>query len=279
MDSSSFRAIDFPNLGVFVLTVEPPGGTRRTHAANELGRVGISFDFVQGIDQNSAEIDRAYSRLLNWALHKRSLTRGEISVYLGHRKIWQEAMSRGLDFALIFEDDFKICNDDQFILAINDAISRRDIWSIVNFFDFNHKKVVYTVKVGATQLVGYKYPASGAVAYLISRQAAQSLLHRRHLFRPIDEDFSHPWEFSMRVWSTSPNLVDEVSFQLGGSILESERCDLRRKKVVVRSIWGNFLQARKLVRSLWYRRASAANVRDTVNAGSRERHGQTYKDA
>ncbi|RWB20722.1 MAG: glycosyltransferase family 25 protein [Mesorhizobium sp.] len=279
MGSSSLRAIDFPNLGVFVLTVEPPGGARRTHAANELGRVGISFDFVQGIDQNSADIDRAYSRLRNWALHKRSLTRGEISVYLGHRKIWQEALSRGLDFALIFEDDFKICNDEQFIQAINDAISHRGTWSIVKFFDFNHKKVVESVKIGATQLVGYKYPASGAVAYLINRQAAQSLLHRRHLFRPIDEDFSHPWEFSMRVWSTSPNLVDEVSFQLGGSILERERCDLRRKRVVIRSIWGNFLQARKLVRSLWYRRASAANVRETVNARGRERHGQTYKDA
>ncbi|RWA72279.1 glycosyltransferase family 25 protein [Mesorhizobium sp.] len=279
MGSSSLRAIDFPNLGVFVLTVEPPGGARRTHAANELGRVGISFDFVQSIDQNSADIDRAYSRLLNWTLHKRSLTRGEISVYLGHRKIWREAMRRGLDFALIFEDDFKICNDEQFIQAINDAISHRGTWSIVKFFDFNHKKVVESVKIGATQLVGYKYPASGAVAYLINRQAAQSLLHRRHLFRPIDEDFSHPWEFSMRVWSTSPNLVDEVSFQLGGSILERERCDLRRKKVVIRSIWGNFLQARKLVRSLWYRRASAANVREIVNAGSRERHGQTYKDA
>jgi glycosyl transferase family 25 len=264
MDSSSFRAIEFPNLGVFVLTIETPGGVRRTHAASELGRLGFSFDFVQGIDQNSADIDRAYSRILNWILHKRSLTRGEISVYLGHRKIWQEVTRRGMDFALIFEDDFKIRNDEQFILAVNDAISHRGIWGIIKFFDFNHKKVVESAKIGATQLVGYKYPASGAVAYLIKRQTAQSLLYRRHLFRPIDEDFSHPWEFSMRVWSTSPNLVDEVSFQLGGSTLEGERSDLRRKKIVIRSVWGNFLQARKLVRSLWYRRTNASNVRETV---------------
>ncbi|WFP61700.1 glycosyltransferase family 25 protein [Mesorhizobium sp. WSM4904] len=234
------------------------------HAANELGRLGLSFDFVHGVDQNSAEIDRAYSRLLNWTLHKRSLTRGEISVYLGHRKIWQEVMRKGMDFALVFEDDFKIRNDEQFIQAINDAISHRGIWSIVKFFDFNHKKVVESIRVGATHLVGYKYPASGAVAYLINRQAAQSLLRRRHLFRPIDEDFSHPWEFAIRVWSTSPNLVDEVSPQLGGSILESERSDLRSKRIVVRSVWGNFLQARKFLRSLWYRRARAANAPETV---------------
>ncbi|WP_292428192.1 glycosyltransferase family 25 protein [Mesorhizobium sp.] len=249
------------------------------HAANELGRVGLSFDFVQGVDQNSAEIDRAYSRLLNWTLHKRSLTRGEISVYLGHRKIWQEVMRKGMDFALVFEDDFKIRDDEQFVQAINDAISHRGIWSIVKFFDFNHKKVVESIKIGATHLVGYKYPASGAVAYLISRQAAQSLLRRRHLFRPIDEDFSHPWEFSIRVWSTSPNLVDEVSLKLGGSILESERSDLRSKRIVVRSVWGNFLQARKFLRSLWYRRARAANAPETVRTRAAVDDRATCKDA
>ncbi|MGB3897700.1 MAG: glycosyltransferase family 25 protein [Mesorhizobium sp.] len=268
MSSPFSRAIEFPDLGVFVLTMESPNGPRRTHAFEELGRLGIPFDFIQGIDQGSAEIDHAYSRLLNWTRHKRSLTRGEISVYLGHRKIWREVMRRGTDFALIFEDDFKIRDDEQFLLAINDALSHQGVWSVVKFFDYNHKKVVETVKIGGTQLVGYKYPASGAVAYLIDRKAVQSLLRRRYLFRPIDEDFSHPWEFSIRVWSTSPNLVDEVSFRLGGSTLERDRWDLRHKKIIIRSVWGNFLQAGKFIRSLSYRWANAANVSAIVKSAN-----------
>lgn len=82
-------------------------------------------------------------------------------------------------------------------------------------------------------------------------------LRRSRIFRPIDEDLSHPWEFSIRIWSLEPNIVEEVSHNLGGSILEKDRLKQRKKRNILRSLWGILLQGVKLTRSLFYRRKLA----------------------
>ena len=43
----------------------------------------------------------------------------------------------------------------------------------------------------AGEIVNYAAPTAGMVAYLVSREGAQRLLSRRHVFRQIDEDTKH----------------------------------------------------------------------------------------
>lgn len=251
-DSSSLR--DTP---VFVLTVEMPDQPRRRHAAAELDRLGMGPEFVEGYRTADAHIDRLYSPLRNMLMSKRSLTRGEIAVYAGHRAIWQRLVESGAQLALVLEDDFRIIDDEALRTIMHDCRLSADRWDVVKLFDFRPKRIVLRNVFGTTKVVAFKYPASGAVAYLITRDAALKLLRRRKIYRPVDEDISHMWEFGIRVWSVCPNVVTEHSDALGGSKIGEERSARMERRRPARSVWGNVLQGVKLARSIAYRRRLA----------------------
>lgn len=240
------------NVPCYVLTIESEGGARRAHASQELHSLGLSAVFVKGFHKSDPWIVSEYSEPLNLLLSKRGLTRGEIAVYCGHRKIWREFLSSGHSHALILEDDFRVSNRAEFAAAIRDGLEQSANWDILKFFDFKPKRVIESLTINSTKLVRYKYAASGAVAYMISRDAAQKLLSRKRFFRAVDEDFSWPWEFGLSIWSVSPNLVMEISDVLGGSLLEKDRRVAKRRRNIARSVWGNVIQAYKLVRSKLY---------------------------
>jgi GR25 family glycosyltransferase involved in LPS biosynthesis len=241
------------DVSAFVLTIDKAGGLRRLHAEREMIAVGLPFFMVEGIKVADLKARTAYSPALNLLLQKRSLAPPEIAIYEGHRRIWQEIVARKLDMALVVEDDVRFTDRAAFAEVLEHLDHIRDKWDVVKFFDYKPKKPIETYAFRNLKLVTYKYPASGAVAYLINARAAEALLRRKRIFRPVDEDFSHPWEFSLRIWSTQPNLAEEVSAELGGSLTETERYAQRRRKNILRSIWGNVLQGSKLVRSHIYR--------------------------
>ena len=251
-------------VNAFVLTIDKIGGQRRLSAEREMEGIGLPFFMVEGMTVSDLESGTAYSPALNLLLQKRSLSPPEIAIYEGHRRIWHEIVARGLDMALVVEDDVRFTDRAAFADALAQLESIRDKWDVVKFFDYRPKKPIDTYTFGKLRLVGYKYPASGAVAYLINARAAAALLRRKRIFRPVDEDFSPPWEFSLRVWSTQPNLVEEISAELGGSLTEKERYAVRRRKNILRSIWGKALKTSKLVRSSIYRR----RLRRMIDASS-----------
>lgn len=231
----------------YVLTIDPVDGLRRKHAGKELADIGLEGKFVEGFRKDDPALSNLYSPALNLLFAKRSMTSGEIAVYAGHRKIWQAIVDSGMAYALVFEDDFRVLDGTRFKATLRDCLPALAGWDIVKFFDFRPKRVIRCRRVGATDLVAYKYPAPGAVAYLISRDAARRLLARRRIFRPVDVDFSWPWEFGLRIWSILPNLVDEVSHNLGGSHLEATRLANRARRTIWRGLWADVLQAWKLV--------------------------------
>lgn len=242
----------------FVLTIDDVRGPRRANAARQLGGIGVPFEFVEGVRAGASGCLTSYSPVMNLLFHKRPLSKGEIAIYEGHRKIWREILDRRIDMALVVEDDILIPEGAAFTQAVEDLLAAPCSWDIAKFFDFRPKRAVNRMMVGRTTLLAYKYPASGAVAYLINARAAAGLLKRKRIFRPVDEDFSHPWEFSIHVWSVSPNVAREASENLGGSIVEAERLSARKRKNVARSVYGNVLQFWKMIRSYGYRRSYAA---------------------
>lgn len=229
-----------------MLTIDAANGARRRSARHQLRALGLESRFIMGADQGDDGILALYSPVRNLLLARRSMTRGEIAVYEGHRRAWRAFLETESEYALILEDDFYVPDRARFLCAIDDCLSRPSGWDIVKFFDFRPKRVRCRLRLGETALVTYKYAASGAVAYLISRDAATRLLTRRRIFRPVDEDFSWAWEFGLRIWSTEPNLVEEISHQLGGSHLERARRHNKTRRNAVRPVWANVIQAWKL---------------------------------
>lgn len=193
---------------------------------------------------------------------KRAMTPGEISVYLGHRRIWQQFLDDGQEVALVLEDDFQIQDDALFSQAIEDALSITSHWDIVKFFDFRPKKAIHRWRVNRTDFVTYKYAASGCVAYLINANIARRLLQQRFIYRPIDEDWSHPWEHDLRIISVDPNPVVEIAPALGGSLLEIERKQMKHDcRTLIRSLHGNVLQIEKNIRAFLWNREMAHLIR------------------
>lgn len=243
-----------PQIPIFVLTIDSPGGVRRAHCERLFAKQELQFTFVDGVSGNDLDIDQVYSRRKNLLFAKRSLSPAEISTYFGHRKIWQEFIGTGEDVCLVVEDDLEIINQTDFQIAISNA---RDYatWDILNFFDFKPKPILHSEDWHSLSIADYKYPSSGTVAYLINRKAAQKLLSRKKIFRPVDEDLSNCWEFDIRVRSISPNLVDEVSHTLGGSMLEGSRLAEKKQRPLPRSTWAIFLEVAKQFRAYRYRRS------------------------
>lgn len=243
---------ELSHLPCYVLTLEDPGGKRFENAKHQLKHLPVEPRYVQGYrlaDCNSAGV---YSKFLNLLLMKRKLTPGEVSVYLGHRKIWQQMLDEGRQTALVFEDDFFITERNALLQSIKDALSIADSWDIIKFFDFRPKRIVRRCRIGKTDFVQYKYCASGCVAYLIQAPAAEKLLKRSRIYRPVDEDWSHPWEFNLQILSVDPAPVREIASELGGSLLEAGRLSMKRQhRNWLRSLYGNVLSAAKSVRA-WF---------------------------
>lgn len=236
-------------LGVFVISIVPEDHPRRRNISDQLDGLQFVGEIVQGLKAADPEAQGLYSPRMNLFAAKRSLTREEIAAYASHRKAWKAFLDSGFDHALILEDDFNVPFPAELLRAIDDCLANAGRWDVVKFFEFSRKRVWRRIRFASTQLVAHKFQSGGAVAYLLSRGAAERLLARRKVFRPVDEDMSWSWEFDLTIWTSEFNLVEEISDRLGGSHIATSRTAGKGDKNIARSIWGNFIQAWKLARS------------------------------
>ena len=233
-----------------IITIHEEGHPRRESSRKELGNIGIDGNFVCGLTPADREVSDLYWPLGNAIFSKRSLTPQEVAAYASHRRAWREFLASDRPFALILEDDFHAPEPERLRAAIADCVRNAERWDVVKFFEFSRKRVWRRRQLDATSLVAFKYQSAGAVGYLLSRDAATRLLARKRVFRPVDEDMSWSWEFDLRVWTTDVDLVRDVSHTLGGSQIEASRLHMKRRRNVVRSVWGNAIQAWKFSRAV-----------------------------
>ncbi|WP_157743413.1 glycosyltransferase family 25 protein [Ochrobactrum quorumnocens] len=196
--------------------------------------------------------------------YKRALTSREIAVYMGHRKIWEKIIDDGVYAGLVLEDDAQIVNCIELETFLHDVLFKLDYksWSIIKLSTFNSTKTLASRFVGASELVSHKHQPKGAVGYLINPHAAKLLLKRKKIFRPVDEDFAHPWEFGLKVWSSAAYLLFEESRRLANSRIVHDRHD-----AYMRSGFGctkiglkrNILKFEKQVRAVLYKRKLVAS--------------------
>lgn len=244
-----------PRLPCYVLTLDSPFGARHRSATSQLAGLPLDVSFVRGVRLALPTASRRYCGWRNSLFMKRPMTAGEVAVYLGHRRIWSRLLADGHDMALALEDDFRIHDEASLLAAIADACTLPLDWDIVKLFDFKPKVAMRRWRTPRTEFVTYKYPPSGCVAYLIRATAAARLLDRRRIYRPIDEDWSHPWESGLRILSVTPNPVGEAAVQLGGSLLEADRQAAKdQHRSVPRSLHGMLLAIAKNARAGWWLR-------------------------
>jgi GR25 family glycosyltransferase involved in LPS biosynthesis len=255
-------------LAIQVLTCRSAPKARMHSANRQLAGIADHFPIsvVDGNIPDDAALEALYDAGTNRRRTNRSLSRSEIAVYATHRTAWQNLLANGHDCCLILEDDFGIRDRVAFDATIRSwkmLCSHGDIIKLFDFLKGYENKPAYAHQAGLLNLVKWRNPTAGAVAYFITRRGAEKMLARSRIFRPIDEDFKHFWELGLHVWSVTPSPVAEISAALGGSLIDGDRKLTKSRKLTDR-LRGNLINVhRKLLCRfhyfLEYRAQPAAN--------------------
>ena len=175
-------------------------------------------------------------------------TPGEIAVYETHRRAWRALLDGPWSEALVVEDDFRVVHPALVGACLaNAAALLGDGRDIVKLFDFpragsGNRAIV--ADVAGIPVVKWRHPRAGMVAYLISRAGAGKFLARDKFFRVVDEDTKLSWELGLDIWSLPVNAIVDASPELGGSIIDEDRRNVRRR-TLLKSMHGTVIGLRR----------------------------------
>ena len=162
-----------------------------------------------------------------------SLRLAEVACFLSHRKCWQEILDRGLEAALIIEDDVDIIDGDV-TAAVKLAMKEIKKGDLIRFpMKPREKPRNSSVKRDNISIFEPTVIRLGTQAQIVTYDAARRLLAKtEHFDRPIDVYLQLRWKHGVRVLTLWPHGVRERSSSLGGSLIGKERSNhdkLRRE--------------------------------------------------
>lgn len=233
-------------VAVKVLTCSDSPEMRLASARRQLSFISErhSVEVVRGFVPGDAGLEGLYDRVRNRRAMNRRLSDREIAVYGTHRLAWKSIRNGPAPVGVVVEDDFAITDRRRFAEIVDEAARICSGRGVVKLFDFpktGANPVVATFAAGSVQLVRWRYPTAGLVAYMITRDTAAKLLARERVFRPVDEDLKYFWEMDLDVWSVSPSPVGEQSDTLGGSLIDHDR-RAAKSRVISDRLRGNLIR-------------------------------------
>ena len=181
---------------------------------------------VEAIDGSKLdnELSKSYKPRLLRPRYPFSLSSAEIGCFQSHRKCWQEILDRGLEAALIIEDDVDII-DEEFTAAIKLAMKEIKMGDLIRLpMKPREKPRNSNVKRDNISIFEPTVIGLGTQAQIVTYDAARQLLEKTAYFdRPIDVYLQLRWKHGVRVLTLWPNGVRERSSSLGGSVIGKER--------------------------------------------------------
>lgn len=177
---------------------------------------------VSAVDgqQISGELSQAYVRKLLRPRYPFKLRPSEVATFHSHRACWQRIIDEGLDAALILEDDIQL-DPEVFPQALDLAMSNIQPGDFVRFpIKVREEALCDIASTGSIHLQSYDRIGLGMIAQLVTREAAKALLAvSKKLDRPVDDFVQMHWRHKVRVLTVWPSGVQEISNELGGSLI------------------------------------------------------------
>jgi GR25 family glycosyltransferase involved in LPS biosynthesis len=191
-------------------------------------------DAVDGQLLGDAEIGEVYKRHLHRPRYPFELRRGEIGCFLSHRKAWREIVERGLDAGLIVEDDVEV--DTAGLGRLLEAnLGCFDAADYLRFPQKLNETGRIAVTGGGVTIIEPRQVGLGMVMQLVGREAAAILLDATERFdRPVDTTIQLKPSRKLRILSSTPVCVREVSETMGGSTIQKKAKPM--KEIVAREI-------------------------------------------
>ena len=181
---------------------------------------------IDAIDGSKSDNDfsKSYIPRLLRPHYPFSLRSAEVACFQSHRKCWQDILDRGLEAALIIEDDVDII-DEEFTAAVELAMKEIKMGDLIRFpIKSREKPRSRIVKRDNISIFEPTLVGLGTQAQIVTYDAARRLLERTERFdRPIDVFLQLRWKHGVRILTLWPNGVREHSSSLGGSLIGKER--------------------------------------------------------
>ena len=194
-------------------------------------------DAVDGSKPND-DFSKSYIPKILRPRYPFSLRSAEIACFQSHRKCWQEILDRGLEAALIIEDDVDII-DGEFKAAVKLAMKEIKMGDLIRFpikpreKSRNRSVTRDNISIFEPTLIGL-----GMVAQIVTYDAARRLLERTERFdRPVDAYLQLRWKHGVRVLTLWPNGVREISSILGGSMIQEKSTGDRIRREILRPLY------------------------------------------
>lgn len=171
-------------------------------------------------EQMSEPHRQAYVRKLLHPDYPFQLRKSEVATFHSHRACWKKIIDEGLDAALVLEDDLKL-DPEIFPRALDFVMSNIQLGDFVRFpvkvRENAHRSLA---SIGSIRLQSYNSIELGMQAQLVTRDAAKTLLAATQKFdRPVDTFLQMHWVHNVRVLTVWPSGVQEISRELGGSLI------------------------------------------------------------
>lgn len=223
-----------PSIKAFILHLGR-ARARQSHAealALALPQLGCAggAEILPAIDAQKlteAEIKAVCRRKIFYPAYPFSLKPAEIACFLSHRAAWQALLDQGFNAAFITEDDMQ--PQAEFAQGMALAAAHIGACGLIRFPHRNRERGRILAQAGKVKLIRPSIIGLGAVAYLLSREAAAELLaFTRRFDRPLDVMLQMFWRSGVHSAALCPGGIAEISAQLGGSTLAEKR-NLRQK--------------------------------------------------
>jgi glycosyl transferase family 25 len=157
-------------------------------------RLSLAFERIRGVDGVRGLPDWLVPQFLTTDGTVASrMSNGEVGCYASHLVVFQEIVRRGLEAAIVLEDDVTLA--DNFLDASCKAIGAAPAgWDCIHL-STRFKNPCHTLRrLGSPhRLVRYSRLPAGSAAYAISRSGAEKLLSLGVRRRPFDMEFRYAW--------------------------------------------------------------------------------------
>jgi glycosyl transferase family 25 len=184
---------------------------RRVEMTRRLDALGIPHEFFEAVEGSTLDLRNlpAYDSMRRRLLFGRDLRPGEVGCLLSHRGIYQRMVERGIERALILEDDVFLNPD--FPQVVRALQTLPVSWDMIRFLQgekiYKRSRSVCPV-FGAYELARPGTSSGGAFCYLLALAAAKRLLeHTQKNVLPIDALHSYVWRTGLDIYSVKPSPV------------------------------------------------------------------------
>lgn len=220
------------NIHTFIISL-PKDKNRREYLERQLQKLAIPFSVIEAVHGESLsaeELEASYDRKKAIDLFNRELSKGEIGCALSHMSIYKRMIAEDIPYAMIFEDDARILDDD--LPAILSTLAQRFADRTPVAVLLNHVRR-YDGSTGLqlddTRCIYDAYRGVCAHGYFVTKAAAEILARNLYPVYVVADKWEYFQEQFLPVKALVPYPIGLTAASLSSSI---DAMGVRVKKIV-----------------------------------------------